>query len=40
MLIENLIPIIPFELILPFVGFEVAARRMNGVAALFAATAA
>lgn len=40
MLIENLVPIIPSELILPFVGFEVARGQMSAAEALAAATAA
>lgn len=40
MLLENLLPIIPSELILPFVGFEVARGQMSAPTALATATAA
>ena len=39
MLIENLVPIIPSELILPLAGFEAAEGRLHPASALLAATA-
>lgn len=39
MLIENLVPVIPSELILPLAGFEAAQGRLNPILALLCATA-